>query len=166
MCSGGRSKTDALRLVRKLVIVGVLLEETFRQDNEYGAVGSTLKVAEGAAKDLASGALKVIMPFLASGKPEKAGPSGQRRSDVQPSTAKIAEWEEDDIYLDDIIEDAAEERTLSPVRACLICNQQSHKSAFLVWPSHTLQAESTISATARRHPTFFNSLGVACAPPL
>ena len=38
-------KGDAGRLVRKLLVMGVLLEDTFRQDNEYGNVASRILVS-------------------------------------------------------------------------------------------------------------------------
>lgn len=59
-----RSKNDALRLLRKLVVVGVLSEETFRADNQYGGVMSHLSVNEALARRLADGAMRIRMPFL------------------------------------------------------------------------------------------------------
>jgi len=53
------------RLLRRLVVAGVLLEDTFRQDNQYGGVVSCLRVAEPGAARLAAGALRVTLPFLA-----------------------------------------------------------------------------------------------------
>ena len=38
------SKDEATRLVRKLVVEGVLREETHRQDNQYGSLTSKLVV--------------------------------------------------------------------------------------------------------------------------
>ena len=61
---GSCSKNDALRLLRKLVVVGVLSEETFRADNQYGGVMSHLSVCEPVARRLADGALHIRMPFL------------------------------------------------------------------------------------------------------
>jgi hypothetical protein len=60
-----RSKGDVQRLLRRLVVAGVLLEDTFRQDNQYGGVVSCLRVAEPGAARLAAGALRVTLPFLA-----------------------------------------------------------------------------------------------------
>ena len=49
----GRSKGDAGRLLRKLLVMGVLQEDTFRQDNEYGTVASRMLIN----RDRASGIL-------------------------------------------------------------------------------------------------------------
>lgn len=57
------SKNDALRLLRKLVVAGVLAEETYRQDNQYGGVLSYLAVNEGPARALQQGSLPMTMPF-------------------------------------------------------------------------------------------------------
>ena len=43
--AGACRKGDAGRLVRKLLVMGVLLEDTFRQDNEYGNVASRMLVS-------------------------------------------------------------------------------------------------------------------------
>ena len=67
-----RSKSDVQRLLRRLVVDGVLLEDTFRQDNQYGGVASCLLVAEPAAARLASGALRVTLPFLLKARPIKS----------------------------------------------------------------------------------------------
>lgn len=61
---GTCSKNEALRLLRKLVVIGVLSEETFRADNQYGGVMSHLSVCEPVARRLADGALHIRMPFL------------------------------------------------------------------------------------------------------
>lgn len=58
-----RSKSDALRLLRKLVVAKVLTEETYRQDNQYGGVLSFLAVNEPTARALAHGSLSIKMPF-------------------------------------------------------------------------------------------------------
>ena len=61
-----RSKGDALRLLRRLVVLKVLTEETYRQDNHYGGVLSYLAVNEPVAKGLAHGSLTIKMPFPVS----------------------------------------------------------------------------------------------------
>lgn len=60
----GSSKSDVQRLLRRLVVDGILLEDTFRQDNQYASVNSCLLVAEPAAARLTSGALRITLPFL------------------------------------------------------------------------------------------------------
>ena len=60
------SKNDALRLLRKLVVVKVLTEETYRQDNQYGGVLSYLAASDAAARALTQGSLKIRMPFAVS----------------------------------------------------------------------------------------------------
>ena len=61
-----RSKGDALRLLRRLVVLKVLTEETYRQDNQYGGVLSYLAVNEPVARGLAHGSLTIKMPFPVS----------------------------------------------------------------------------------------------------
>ena len=51
----GCSKGDAGRLLRKLLVMGVLQEDTFRQENEYGTVASRMLVN----RDQAAGILYV-----------------------------------------------------------------------------------------------------------
>ena len=60
------SKSDVLRLLRKLVVAKVLTEETYRQDNQYGGVLSFLAVNEPTARALAHGSLSIKMPFMVS----------------------------------------------------------------------------------------------------
>jgi hypothetical protein len=64
------SKTEALRLLRKLVVANVLGEETFRQDNQYGSVMSFLTVNEPVARALLHGSLRICMPFAVAAQPE------------------------------------------------------------------------------------------------
>ena len=49
------SKGDAERLLRKLIVLRLLVEETFRQDNQYQSVSSALRVSDLVAARLASG---------------------------------------------------------------------------------------------------------------
>ena len=49
------SKGEAERLLRKLIVLHVLVEETFRQDNQYQSVSSALRVNDPVAARLASG---------------------------------------------------------------------------------------------------------------
>ncbi len=51
----GCSKGEAERLLRKLIVLHVLVEETFRQDNQYQSVSSALRVNNLVAARLASG---------------------------------------------------------------------------------------------------------------
>jgi hypothetical protein len=112
------SKGDALRLLRKLVVLGVLVEETFRQDNEYGAVGSYLRVSEAAARQLSAGNLRVVMPFVgAAAKPRIEKAPNRKRSMPAESLAPVGAWEDDDdMDAVEVIEDMAlEMRGLSAV---------------------------------------------------
>ena len=51
------SKGEAERLLRKLIVLRLLVEETFRQDNQYQSVSSALRVNDPVAARLASGEL-------------------------------------------------------------------------------------------------------------
>ncbi|BDA40672.1 ATP-dependent DNA helicase Q-like 4A [Coccomyxa sp. Obi] len=74
------SKNEALRLLRKLVVVGVLSEETFRADNQYGGVMSHLSVCEPVARRLADGALHIRMPFLVAKEAEQQQQQQQQQA--------------------------------------------------------------------------------------
>ena len=62
------SKGDAARLCRKLLVQRVLIEDTFRRDNEYASVASRVLVDEPIAAQLASRALRIELPFALSAK--------------------------------------------------------------------------------------------------
>ena len=79
-----RSKNEALRLLRKMVVVGVLSEETFRADNQYGGVMSHLSVCEPLARRLAEGALCIRMPFLLA----REAPADQQQPQQQQQQPK------------------------------------------------------------------------------
>lgn len=75
------SKDDAIRLVRKLIIEGVLVEETQRQENQYATVVSRLKVNQALAGQMAAGALMISLPFAvkATADSRKAGRATKKR---------------------------------------------------------------------------------------
>ena len=60
------SKTEIERVLRRLIILKVLTEDTRRQDNQYGNVVSQLRVNEVLAGDIERGQMKVTLPFLAA----------------------------------------------------------------------------------------------------
>lgn len=72
-------------MLRRLIILKVLTEDTRRQDNQYGNVVSQLRVDEVLAGELERGQMKVMLPFLAAATvsggekaAKKAGKSCQR----------------------------------------------------------------------------------------
>ena len=90
-CRRARSKGEALRLLRKLVVARVLREETHRQDNQYGGVVSHLAVNEPVARTLAPGGpLLVTLPFLVKAPDEAtaAGAAGDRASSGPAAAGK------------------------------------------------------------------------------
>eukprot|EP00891_Asterochloris_glomerata_P002793 jgi/Astpho2/2793/e_gw1.00050.56.1_t len=79
------SKTEIERVLRRLIILKVLTEDTRRQDNQYGNVVSQLRVDGVLAGELERGQMKVMLPFLAAATvsggekaAKKAGKSCQR----------------------------------------------------------------------------------------
>lgn len=72
-------------MLRRLIILKVLTEDTRRQDNQYGNVVSQLRVDGVLAGELERGQMKVMLPFLAAATvsggekaAKKAGKSCQR----------------------------------------------------------------------------------------
>ncbi|GFH26680.1 ATP-dependent DNA helicase, partial [Haematococcus lacustris] len=59
-------KDDSARMLRYLMQLRVLEEETFRQDNSYASISSVIKVSDQRARQLQSGQLRVIMPVATS----------------------------------------------------------------------------------------------------
>ena len=59
------SKDDGARLIRKMIIDGILVEETHRQDNQYASLVAKLKVNPQLAARVESGALKLTLAFAA-----------------------------------------------------------------------------------------------------
>lgn len=57
------SKDDATRLVRKMIVEGILVEETHRQDNQYASLVSKLKVNHALAVRLTSGQVVISLAF-------------------------------------------------------------------------------------------------------
>ena len=53
-------------MLRRLIILKVLTEDTRRQDNQYGNVVSQLRVNEVLAGEIERGQMKVMLPFLAA----------------------------------------------------------------------------------------------------
>ncbi len=114
---GSCSKNDALRLLRKLVVVGVLSEETFRADNQYGGVMSHLSVCEPVARRLADGALHIRMPFLVC----------QHMSEISllPKCCTAEAW--------DVLLMGTPARKTTLIVDCLIWTQLGRRHAIL-WP--------------------------------
>ena len=53
-------------MLRRLIILKVLTEDTRRQDNQYGNVVSQLRVNELLAGEIERDQMKVMLPFLAA----------------------------------------------------------------------------------------------------
>ena len=56
-------------VLRKLIAMHVLREETWRQDNQYGNVMACLKVNQREANNLLASSQPIMMPFLMPAKP-------------------------------------------------------------------------------------------------
>ena len=56
-------------VLRKLIAMHVLREETWRQDNQYGNVMACLKVNQREANSLLASSQPIMMPFLVPAKP-------------------------------------------------------------------------------------------------
>ncbi|GLI70849.1 hypothetical protein VaNZ11_015864, partial [Volvox africanus] len=67
-------KGDAQRLLRKLLTMNVLNEQTFRQENAYQTMSSAITVNESVAQQLAHGSLQVELRFAVG-----AGPGGKTK---------------------------------------------------------------------------------------
>ena len=86
-----RSKGEALRLLRKLVVARVLREDTHRQDNQYGGVVSHLAVNEPVARTLAPGGpLRITLPFLVKAPDETAAAAAAGSAGVRASSGAAA----------------------------------------------------------------------------
>lgn len=62
-------------VLRKLIAMHVLREETWRQDNQYGNVVACLKVNQREANNLLASSQPIMMPFLMPSKPAAAASS-------------------------------------------------------------------------------------------
>ncbi|GFR41611.1 hypothetical protein Agub_g2336, partial [Astrephomene gubernaculifera] len=71
------TKADAQRLLRKLLALNVLVEETFRQENAYQTVSSAIAVNETMAQQLTRGSLKVELMFAVGSGPGAAAGAGK-----------------------------------------------------------------------------------------
>lgn len=78
------SKTDVQGVLRKLIAMHVLKEETWRQDNQYGNVMACLKVNKREADSLLACKQPIIMPQLMTG----SKPSGSSSAAAAPVPAK------------------------------------------------------------------------------
>ena len=127
-----RSKSDVLRLLRRLVCARVLREDTFRADNQYGNVTSHLSVNGVIAARLGSPALRIVMPFLvkepaaqqqeapaAGGNARKKAPGGRKGKRVGAADASQTQPRAADADVEVIEDDdeAENSRGMSQVRA-------------------------------------------------
>jgi hypothetical protein len=105
------------------VVVGVLSEETFRADNQYGGVMSHLSVCEPMARRLFEGAMRIRMPFLIA--PEapaeqqhqpkkKAAFPRARKANKNAGAAPVVVEPEDDVEI--IQDDDADDSAVTQVR--------------------------------------------------
>ena len=62
-------------VLRKLIAMHVLREETWRQDNQYGNVMACLKVNQREANNLLASSQPIMMPFLMPAKPASGASS-------------------------------------------------------------------------------------------
>lgn len=72
-------------VLRKLIAMHVLKEETWRQDNQYGNVMACLKVNKREADSLVASKQPIIMPQLVTG---SSRPSGSSSAAAAPVPAK------------------------------------------------------------------------------
>lgn len=71
-------KAEAERLIRHLVVAGIVREEASRADNQWATSVSVLKVWADKANQLAAGQLKVTLPFpAAAGRADREGGAGK-----------------------------------------------------------------------------------------
>lgn len=84
LCGFLCSKTDVQGVLRKLIAMHVLKEETWRQDNQYGNVMACLKVNKRKADSLLASKQPIIMPHLMTG----SKPSGSSSATAAPVPAK------------------------------------------------------------------------------
>lgn len=62
------SKNEVQWLLRKLIGMHVLREDTYRQDNQYGNVVACLKVNRREADSFLASSQRISMPYLVSAK--------------------------------------------------------------------------------------------------
>ena len=81
------SKDDGARLIRKMIIEGILVEETQRQDNQYASLVAKLRLNPTLVSRLESGALKLSMPFATKAVPHaKKG----KKAAVEPEKQQVS----------------------------------------------------------------------------
>lgn len=78
------SKNDVQGVLRKLIAMHVLKEDTWRQDNQYGNVMACLQVNRREADSLLASKQPIIMPQLVTG----SRPSGTTSATTAPIPAK------------------------------------------------------------------------------
>ena len=78
------SKNDVQGVLRKLIAMHVLKEETWRQDNQYGNVMACLKINKREADSLVASKQPIVMPQLVTGSRQ----SGSSSATAAPVPAK------------------------------------------------------------------------------
>ncbi|KAK9809882.1 hypothetical protein WJX72_001000 [[Myrmecia] bisecta] len=93
------SKNDAQRLLRKMVVLKLLTEETSRLDNQYGSVTSVVKVNNPAVVSLERGQLRITLAFAVvapkAKAPKKAAKKGKGAAAVL--AGQLSPEEEEDV---------------------------------------------------------------------
>lgn len=166
------SKNDAARLCRMLLVRRVLIEDTFRRDNEYASVASRVLVDERAAARLFARTMRIELPFALSAKaarqrdgpaaaPRERGSSALDLRETGPGEGEAVPGQVIEIEDDD---DAEE---LDPVRAAgayihdCACDRKALIFSFVrlphdlaavqgnvAWPLHELMTSSLVHGHA------------------
>ncbi|DBA92021.1 TPA: hypothetical protein ACH3X2_14247 [Trebouxia sp. C0005] len=158
------SKNDVQGVLRKLIAMHVLREETWRQDNQYGNVVACLKVNQREANNLLASSQPIMMPFLMPAKPAAAASSaasiptkklsgGKSR---KRSAASAASWEDEDLAQDagDALDLTEDDANVSTEEAChrAIVGKALYQAMNVLTPNKPFLGRKQVTQIAEKRP--------------
>ncbi|KAL0020945.1 hypothetical protein WJX79_004368 [Trebouxia sp. C0005] len=164
------SKNDVQGVLRKLIAMHVLREETWRQDNQYGNVVACLKVNQREANNLLASSQPIMMPFLMPAKPAAAASSaasiptkklsgGKSR---KRSAASAASWEDEDLAQDagDALDLTEDDANVSTEEAChrAIVGKALYQAMNVLTPNKPFLGRKQVTQIAEKRPRTLGGL--------
>ncbi|DBB09457.1 TPA: hypothetical protein ACH3X3_15274 [Trebouxia sp. C0006] len=158
------SKNDVQGVLRKLIAMHVLREETWRQDNQYGNVMACLKVNQREANNLLASSQPIMMPFLMPAKPAAGASSappiptkkvsgGKLR---KRSAASAASWEDEDLVQDagDALDLTEDDANVSTEEAChrAIVGKALYQAMNVLTPGKPFLGRKQVTQIAEKRP--------------
>lgn len=91
-CAKGCKKSEVERILRHMLVQGILFEQTSRADNQWGTIVGILKPTSDAVTRMRNGTLKVVLPF----------PINKKRSDVEEIDAGRQLYTDESLQTSDV----------------------------------------------------------------